>query len=149
MIETTPEARKQTPPAQKQGGVWKIVLFMAIAFVMLLIFGHTSDQQQGSSTPSSVSRISAIALTPEDGSKTLRGTCWCGERFDDAMEIGMAVNRGDTAAVFGLLTRGKAFQVEGGTKVFSAGEDMGISTVLVKSGLQTGRKCYISTNALE
>jgi len=81
---------------------------------------------------------------------SLRGTYWCGESFDDAGEIGTAVSRGDTAALAGLLARGSAFQVEGGTRVISGGEiDMGISLVHIASGFQSGRKCYISTRALE
>jgi hypothetical protein len=83
------------------------------------------------------------------GTRSLRGTYWCGESFDDAALIGIAVSRGDTAAIAGLLERGKAFQVEGGTRVTSGGEiDMGISLVHIESGYQVGRKCYISTNAL-
>jgi hypothetical protein len=80
---------------------------------------------------------------------TVRGTFWCANNFDDAGEIGIAVTRGDTAAVQGMLTRGRAFQVEKGTLVTGGEVGMGISLAHVESGFQTGQKCYISTNALE
>jgi hypothetical protein len=83
------------------------------------------------------------------GLMTVRGTYWCGRSFDDAGMIGVAVSRGDTAALAGLIARGNAFQVEGGTRVISGGEvEMGISLVHVESGFQAGQKCYIATNAL-
>jgi hypothetical protein len=83
------------------------------------------------------------------GQKTVRAAYWCGVSFDDAGMVGVAVSRGDTAALAGLLARGNAFQVEAGTRVISGGEiDMGISLVHIDSGFQAGRKCYISTNAL-
>ena len=81
--------------------------------------------------------------------RRVRGTFWCANNFDDAGEIGIAVTRGDTAAVQGMLTRGRAFQVEKGTLVTGGEVGMGISLAHVESGFQTGQKCYISTNALE
>lgn len=60
------------------------------------------------------------------------------------------MSRGDRAAIAGMLARGKAFQVERGVRVVTGGEiDMGISLAHIESGFQAGRKCYISTNALE
>ena len=75
------------------------------------------------------------------GQKTVRGTYWCGVSFDDAGMVGVAVSRGDTAALAGLLARGNAYQVEAGTRVISGGEiEMGISLVHIDSGFQAGRK---------
>ena len=70
--------------------------------------------------------------------------------LDDAGQVGIAVHDGDTAALAGLLARGRAFQVESGTRVVAAGGDsMGISSPHIESGVQAGRDCYISTRALQ
>ena len=81
--------------------------------------------------------------------RRVRGIFWCADNFDDAGEIGIAVTRGDTAAVAGMLARGKAFQVEEGTLMTGGEVDRGISLVHVDSGFHAGQKCYRSTNALE
>lgn len=113
------------------------------------------DSQTTASSERSSGTVSALPPVqpkpePASGSMTVRATYWCGQSFNDAGEVQLAVARGDSQALAGLLSRGNAFQVEGGTRVISGGEiEMGISLVHVESGFQAGRKCYISTRALE
>lgn len=83
------------------------------------------------------------------GARRIAETYWCGVEMDDAVEVGMAVKRGDTAAIAGLISRGKAYQVEAGTEVSQGIEiDFGISAVVVDSGYHVGRRCYIPTRAI-
>ena len=88
--------------------------------------------------------------TSTAGEKIVRATCWCAEGFEDAAEVWLAVGRGDTRAVAGLLARGKAYQVDAGTTVLDTGvSDAGIAGAIVKSGLHAGRRCYIAASALQ
>ena len=146
------------PPQKTSARAWVVrggfVLFvLSILSLLIVIFRFHPP------TPTPAPRAAAVRNDTDkvwnygpkktSGAMTLRGTYWCGETFDDAARIGIAVNRSDTAALAGLLARGNAFQVEKGTRVVSGGiVDMGISLVIINSGFQSGRKCYISTNAL-
>jgi hypothetical protein len=117
-----------------------VVLGIFVLFGLLLIIGFLS--------PSPTRTVTA--QNSGAGAKALRGTYWCGVTFEDARRISIAVSRQDTMAVAGLLARGQAFEVEAGTRVVSGGEiDMGISLATIESGFQMGRKCYISTRALQ
>jgi hypothetical protein len=116
------------------------VLVLFLLFVIVVIFSVIHDQEEANS------KVQA----PKNAPRTLRGTYWCGNTFDDAGYIRIAANHADKEALAGLLARGKAFQVEGGTTVSAGVEiDAGISSVTVESGSQIGRTCYIPTRALK
>jgi hypothetical protein len=135
------EAREKLRPPKTSVAAW-VVLCIFVLFVITLVIGFLAEQPHTTSTPSPSSSTSGV--------RTLRGRYWCAESLDDAGQIGIAVTRGDTAAIAGMLARGKAFEVEKGTRVMSGGEiDMGISLTHVLSGYQVGRECYIPTRALE
>jgi hypothetical protein len=154
-MELTPEERQRIyeeervqreacqelqPP--KRGATGKVILGIIVFLVITVLTGCSSEEHHTTSNSSPSSSKSGV--------RTVRGTYWCAENFDDAGQIGIAVTRGDTAAIAGMLARGKAFQVEEGTLVVTGGEiDMGISRVHIESGFQAGRDCYISTNALK
>jgi hypothetical protein len=121
--------------------------FLALGVVFLAIFISFTSKTCGNTRTAPT--VVVAPASPSGGERAVRATYWCGESFEDAGQIGLAVANGDTPAIAGMLTRGKAFQVEGGTRVLSGGEiDMGISLVHITSGFQSGRKCYITTNAL-
>ena len=135
------EARREPQPPKKSVAPM-VILGVVAFFVIILIAGSLAEKTETTSTPS--------PLPSTSGVRTVRGTYWCGESFDDAVQIGMAVHDGDTAALAGMLSRGNAFQVEGGTRVVTGGgNDMGISFAHIESGFQAGRGCYISTRALQ
>jgi hypothetical protein len=154
-MELTPEERRriyeeekvrlearQEPPAPKRSVAPVVILGVLALLVIIRIVGSAEKTEGPTSTPSPSSSTS--------GERTVRGTYWCGVSFDDAGQIGIAVHDGDTAAIAGMLSRGKAFQVEGGTRVVAGGgNDKGISLVHIESGFQAGRDCYISTRALQ
>jgi hypothetical protein len=130
----------QREPRAKGFAVAVLAIFALFVF-LVIVFGSGSSGSQQSPGVTSVSA---------SGIKTLRTTYWCGESFDDAGRIGIAVARGDTAALAGLLARGKAFQVAEGTSFVTGGEiDMGISLVRIESGYHAGRKCYVPTRVLQ
>jgi hypothetical protein len=125
--------QKETKPGTNRG-----VLVLFLLFVIVVLFSVLHDQE------------SAKPQASRSATRTLRGTYWCGNTFDEAGYIGIAVSHGDKEALAGLLARGDAFQVEGGTTVSAGLEiDAGISSVTIESGSQIGRTCYISTRALQ
>jgi hypothetical protein len=142
------------PPERTRPFTW-VVLCVFVLIVLLFVVGFLSP----SPTPAVIHTAAPSSDTDKvwnygskksaDGVMTLRATYWCGVTFDDAGMIGVAVYHKDTMALAGLLGRGKAFQVEQGTRIVTGGSDMGISLGFIQSGFQAGRKCYISTNALE
>lgn len=122
------------PKEKSDNGVLWFLGFM----VVLVILAHYVSQNSGTG-----------AGTSTGGEKTVRATCWCAESFEDAGQVWLAVGRGDTPAVYGLLARGKAYEVAEGTRVLDTGvSDYGITGTIVKSGFHAGRKCYIAANAL-
>ena len=133
----------QSPPPKRETLSLATILGFCGLGVLVLGLVAIINAASGTSSPS------PAKAAEESRDKTIRATFWCGVDFDDAGHIATAVSRGDTAAIAGLLARGRAFQVEEGTRVHDAGwPDMGISTVYIESGSQVGRNCYISTNAL-
>jgi hypothetical protein len=99
----------------------------------------------GTSGPSQVPTQSSSS----NGERTVRGAYWCADSYEGAMWIAVAVRDNDAQALRGLIVRGKAFEVEKGTRMIGAGSTGGVFTGVIESGAHIGRKCYFSTNALE
>jgi hypothetical protein len=126
------------------------IVFGIVGFYVIIILVNMGEHLLETRQASSELPPDSINEGSQSGTKTVRGRYWCTESFDDAGQIGAAVTRGDSAAIAGMLARGKAFQVESGTRVVTGSETgMGISLVHIESGFQAGRKCYISTNTLK
>jgi hypothetical protein len=135
------------PPSSERivdlnGLKWWLVPIAVCAILVALFIAVTP--------PDSTSATSSTQTATMHGPKSLRAPFWCGNTFDDAGQIGIAVSRKDVAAIAGLMAREHAFEIDEGTRVVSGGEiGYGISRVHVESGFQAGRECYLPTNALQ
>jgi hypothetical protein len=94
------EARKKLEPAKSHTAA-KVALLIALLFILTLIIGSQSEHFATTATAPSRST---------SGTKSLRGTYWCGESFDDAGQTGIAVFRGDTAALAACWRVGEPFR---------------------------------------
>jgi hypothetical protein len=128
-------------PAPKKGIAGKVILGLFILFVIIRFISSFSG--------SSSSSRSSSPSSPLSGEKTVRATYWCADSYDGAMWIAVAVRDNDAQALRGLIVRGKAFEVEKGTRMVGAGSTGGVFTGVIQSGAHIGRECYFSTNALE
>ena len=104
-------------------------LAWVIAVCCCITACNNSTSQSGGTEPSS--------------DKTVQLTSYCALSFDDVGSLLGVYAHSDAEALAGLLARGKVIELKKGTKVFVAGEDNGVDTVLVESGFHSGEKCWI------
>ena len=69
--------------------------------------------------------------------------CFCAKGQSDAALLYAAVDRQDRATVYGLIERGKAFQLAKGTRVHTVGSSGGLTMIGLESGRFAGESCWL------
>src|SRR5512143_3564436 len=69
--------------------------------------------------------------------------CFCAKGQSDAALLYTAVEREDRATVYGLIERGKAFQLAKGTQVHTVGSLNGFTMIGLESGRYAGERCWL------
>jgi hypothetical protein len=135
-------------PAGPHYARWALAIFVVSLGLMFAAI-HLSTV---SDTPSS----SADQWTPPVGSSATatpdtktRIPCLCAIDYASVAPVLQAYRNSDTAAMYGLTSRGKAIQLAEGTKVFVAGRESGVATVLIESGVHSGQTCHLWGKFLE
>ena len=93
--------------------------------------------------------MASTPLPPISKSGVTKLTCYCATDYGSVSSVLSAYKDSDVAALAGLISRGKAMKLDQGTKVYIAGRDQGVHTVLIESGFHSGEKCYICGRFVE
>ena len=126
--EQQQQARRSQPAKTSAGA--KVVLVLILAFMAMLVLGSCLSDHPGAGSASATA--------------TARITCYGATSLDDVAPVLEAYVHSDVAALAGLLARGKAIELEQGTRVTVVGaRDAGVTPVLIDSGFHAGQRCYV------
>jgi hypothetical protein len=104
-------------------------------FALLMIAG--ANQQHTSDTPA-----------PSQSATTKFG-CVCAVELEDVGLVLRAYSNSDVRALYGLISRGKAIELEQGVKIHVGTRDNGIAGALVESGVHTGEHCWLPERSID
>jgi hypothetical protein len=113
------------------GKTGKVVLGFTAAVVLLVIIGSTGRNPGGSSQNTQ----------PADVRLTMNVVC--GVTREDGVNVLRAGANGDTAALYGLMDRGKAIGMKKGALVHHTGMVIdGVTLIRALDGPMMGERCY-------
>ena len=132
------EAAPKTAPASRPNWLPASLFAVFLSTVALTGWYYATGPAAatGSVSPAASPQVSTVAAD-----------WYCGEQLA-AVDAVLASAREDTAAIVGMVVRGKLARIEQGARVHVYYQDGPLSRVRVESGLLTGESCWLPTKVL-
>lgn len=122
------------------------VLVTALFVVAFLQMDPNGSQQSRSETSTAAPVAALTSGTPD---RTVKLDCYCSPSLSDAGQVYLALQRSDTAAVIGLVSRGKVFALAPGDRVKVITTSDAMARVRVLTGYRIGERCWMLSGLLE
>lgn len=87
-------------------------------------------------------------LNPANPDREVTMHSYCGPDQLETLEAYVVLGKGDTAAVIGLVSRGKLMALEPGNQVHLVATEGKLARVRIVSGFHIGERCWVPTGLL-
>lgn len=129
------QARNKTRTRTSRWSDLLMVGFAILLAVLVMLVINAYKSHNGTLSSASAPSASTTGNT--------KLTCYCATSYDSVVPLFRAYASSDASALYGLISRAKAIQLNEGTRVHVLDSDNGVAAVLVESGFHSGERCWI------